>query len=379
MIDTTVLLIDYPDFGVFEPEKFYPHAKSVLNLDRYYKVAKQFPSKRESQAGVYKPRLTLRKRPMYGAGVHIYLTIEFSIPKLMFGNNFDEVKESDFTKIIDTVQQKLLDMGVRISKKILTTARVVSIHYGKNYVLTDYTTPRSYMEEIKKANISKIYDVNQTDFRNEGHSWKFRTNAFEFTLYDKIKDLEKAKISLKRCVEHAPSKQNELLTMIREKRLKKPFEVLRLEIRLNGTRKIKRELQSLELPTNQAFIDMFSKEIAQKVCLSHLKKLRDNLLLTIGRNEMTFSEYISELITLNPNKKPKTLLAYAAFKEVTGESGMRVARLYIDPQNKGSWYRTKKQFEDIIQPTSSELKIDKLISKTKDFKTERLADYSQFM
>ena len=44
-------------------------------------------------------------------------------------------------------------------------------------------------------------DVNQTDYRNEGHSYKWHCNSYEIVFYDKIKDLEKAKHSDKRAIE----------------------------------------------------------------------------------------------------------------------------------------------------------------------------------
>ena len=44
-------------------------------------------------------------------------------------------------------------------------------------------------------------DVNQTDYRNEGHSYKWHCNSYEVVFYDKIKDLEKAKQSEKRAIE----------------------------------------------------------------------------------------------------------------------------------------------------------------------------------
>ena len=379
MIDTVVLLIDYPNFNVVEPELFYPHASKVLNLDRYSRQAIQRPSKQESQAGVYKPRLTLRKRPMEGAGVSIYLLVEFSIPKLIFGNNFDEINENDFNAVIQDLQLHLLLMGVIVSKEILTLAKVISIHYGKNYVLTDYTTPYTYIEEISKAGISKIFDVNRTDFRNEGHSWKFRSNTFEFTLYDKVKDLEKSKISIKRSIEPDPSKQHNVLSNTQKIRCNQPFEVLRLEIRLNGTRKIKQELKSLKLSTNLTFQSLFSKKISKTICLKHLEKIRENLLLISHRDETPFIDHLQRLLELNPNKKPSVIFAYATFNEIATKNGVRVARQYLDPRNSGSWYYQKKQFADIIKPTTSKRKIDDLIQRTKDFKTERLNDYSQFM
>ncbi len=60
---------------------------------------------------------------------------------------------------------------------------------------------RIIYSKIKEANIKLSLDTNQTDYRNEGHSYKWHCNAYEVVFYDKIKDLEKAKQSEKRAIE----------------------------------------------------------------------------------------------------------------------------------------------------------------------------------
>lgn len=377
MIDTIVLLFDYPDFEVFEPQKFYPNALNVLNLRRYPARAEQRQPKHAMLHGEYKPQLTLHKRPIEGAGVHIYLVVQFSIPKLMFGNNFDEVSDEDYGAVVNKLQKTLQSMGVKISVEAIRSAHVSTIHFGKNFVLTDYTTPYTYIEEIRKANISRIYDVNQSDFRNEGHGYKFRSNTLEVTFYDKVKDLEKAKISPKRSLEKNSSTQTNLVAPLREMRALNPFEVLRFEIRLNGSRKIKTELHRLGIDLRLTFESMFSKSLAQAICLDHLEQIKSKLISTIGKGKKSFTENLSDLIAQNPYKKPDFLFTFAAFQEVVDEHDVRTARQLIDPKNTGKWYRLKKEFETVNQPAPA-LKIDVLIEQIKEFKTERLSNYSQF-
>lgn len=61
-------------------------------------------------------------------------------------------------------------------------------------------------------------DVNQTDYRNEGHSYKWHCNSYEIVFYDKIKDLEKARLSDKRVVEKDNAIQLNLFPELNEKR-----------------------------------------------------------------------------------------------------------------------------------------------------------------
>ncbi len=378
MIDTVKLMINYQDFEIIQPELFYPSATQVLNLRRLSTSAIQRPSKRDHKHGVYKPSLTLVKRPMEGSGVSIYLLIEFSAPKLLFGNNFEECGDSDLPNLLTKLELVLYSMGVVISTQQLASAKVITLHYGKNYVLTDYTVPYSYMEEMSRANISRVYDVNQADFRNQGHSWKFKTNTFEFTLYDKVKDLEKANISYKRAIERDQDRQLPLLKPLRRLRRDEPFEVLRLELRFSNTRSIKKLLGNLNIHMEPVFNLLFSREIAQKACLYHLRKVREAMLLTNTREQTGFTKYLSDIAQLNPTVKPRLLFMFAAYKEVVKEKGEQVARLLLDPKNNGSWFRYRQEFKTIVEP-KFQLKIDKIINLTEKFKTVKLTDYSQHL
>ena len=41
------------------------------------------------------------------------------------------------------------------------------------------------LKELSKIDLNKMLDLNQTDFRNEGHSLKFRANSFEVSFMKK--------------------------------------------------------------------------------------------------------------------------------------------------------------------------------------------------
>ena len=219
----------------------------------------QNPIAEELRRGIYKPRLTVLKRPMPG-GFAIMLKIEFSIPKLLYGNNFDEVTEADFEKVIARLRERLDDMGIVVVPEMLRKASVSAIHYSKNIPLTDYSTPQPILTELAKANLGLRLDLNQTDFRNEGHAVKFRANSFEIVLYDKMKDLRKAKLSEKRAIERDNLIQLELFERFTVPR---PFEVIRMEVRLNKRAKITSLLKKLKHPALLTFKSLYSASFAQ--------------------------------------------------------------------------------------------------------------------
>src|SRR5262249_12670560 len=145
MLDTVVLTLDRRHFEVLLPERFSPSAKGLL-LPPYYPlgfrgnfICVQNPTKADLHAGRYLPRLTLARRKI-STGFALTLRIEFSAPKLILGNNFDELESDDFPKVLIALHRKLADMGIRVSRDELQKARVSAIHYSKNIAFTDYTT-----------------------------------------------------------------------------------------------------------------------------------------------------------------------------------------------------------------------------------------------
>jgi hypothetical protein len=132
MLDTVVLTLDSRQFDVLQPARFSPSAKGLL-LPPYYPLGSrgnfacvQNPTKTDLRAGRYLPRLTLSKRKI-SAGFALTLRVEFSAPKLIFGNNFDEVTTTDFARVATALQQRLSGMGVSVSMNSLRQARVSAI------------------------------------------------------------------------------------------------------------------------------------------------------------------------------------------------------------------------------------------------------------
>jgi hypothetical protein len=206
MLDTVVLTLDCPQFEVLQPDRFNPPANGLLSRP-YYPLGSrgkfacvQNPTKADLQAGRYLPRLTLSKRKI-SAGFALTLRIEFSAPKLVFGNNFDELKTGDFARVLIALHHALGSMGICVSREVLRKARISAIHYSKNIAFTDYTTCFMVMSELDLIDLSSRLDLSRTDYRNKGHAIRYHANCFEVTFYDKLKDLEKARYSEKRAIE----------------------------------------------------------------------------------------------------------------------------------------------------------------------------------
>lgn len=83
------------------------------------------PTKEMKESGRYYPRVTFVKRPVRGGFSQQFL-VEFSIPKLIYGNNFSEVSDNDFDAIIKTLKEALLEMNIKWQfSATVANARVV--------------------------------------------------------------------------------------------------------------------------------------------------------------------------------------------------------------------------------------------------------------
>jgi len=156
MLDTIVLTLSKGMYYINEPDRFEPSARLILDDNsstgsRGYIPVKQNPTRRELQNGIYKPRLTLTTRYNHTGRREATLKIELSLPKLLFGNNFDELSDENFEAVTSLLRLKLKEMGVMVFTKVLENAPVSAIHYSKNIPLTDGTTPHFLISKIKEA------------------------------------------------------------------------------------------------------------------------------------------------------------------------------------------------------------------------------------
>ncbi len=150
MLDTIKLTLDKSMIAGIDKTLFQ---KETQNASRGYFTLVQNPTKTELQNGIYKPRLTLTNRFNTSGQRGLTLAIEFSAPKLLFGNNFDELMDSNFPAVIDKLETVLKTMGIRVFHELMLAAPVSAIHYSKNIPLTDGTTPHYLINKIKEANI----------------------------------------------------------------------------------------------------------------------------------------------------------------------------------------------------------------------------------
>lgn len=352
MIDTIVLTLKQSMFTILDHHKFSPSTKGLYDVTAgYYRLGgrsnftcKQNPTPNELKRGIYKPRLTVTKRINREGNFEIPLKIEFSVPKLLYGNNFDELTDNDFSAVIQKLKTILKEMGVYVFEKNLINALVSSVHYSKNIALTDYTTPYTYIEQLTKLNINKRLDTNRTDFRNEGHSFKYRANSFEIAFYDKIRDLEQAKISEKRAEEKDNALQLGLFDILSRR---KPFEVLRIEIRLNRRQKISQILKKISKEVEPTFTNIFNQDTAKKVLLYYLNEIEEAYPPLLFYEGKTAKKLFINLLTSNPKIKLNKALSMTCLGLLLDDAGVRGFREMTKRYGNYAWYSLNKEMKKL--------------------------------
>src|SRR3989338_8461971 len=357
MIDTIVLVLKQSMFVIIDHDRFEPSTRSLYGDasmgSRGYATYKQNPTPTELKNGIYKPRLTVTRR--FNDGVlERTMKIEFSAPKLLYKNNFVEIEDKDFEEIVDTLKKTLReDMGVLVSMDSLVNAPASSIHYSKNIKLTNGLIAFTVLKELSKANITKRLDFNQSDFRNEGHSIKWHANTWELTFYDKIKDLEQAKISEKRAIEKDNSLQMNLFSDIQEARKHKPFEVLRMELRINTRQKLRKVLSDNGYKVEPTFQNIFKKEIAQKILLSYLEDIEKGYPKPLYFDPKSSKDFIAQFEIDNTKTKIKDVFTALGFRKALEENNPRELRELLKKHPRNSWYDFNSQMNSYNYPKNS--------------------------
>jgi hypothetical protein len=352
MLDTVVLTLDWRQFEVLQPERFSPSAKGLL-VPPYYPLGArgnftcvQNPTKADFQGGRYLPRLTLAKRKIRN-GFALTLRIEFSAPKLVFGNNFDELESRDFRKVLVALHRGLAHMGIGVSTDVLRQARVSAIHYSKNIAFVDYTTCSMVMSELDLIDLNSRLDLSHTDYRNNGHVIRYHANSFEVTFYDKLKDLDRARYSQKRAIEQDYGAQLEMFG--KRGSFPKQLEVLRIEARLGTRAKITSLLKRIGATPEPAFEALFNTDIAKSVLEHFWANVRARLPLSYKSDRLRPEDLLSALAySAKGTLKIGKLLQQLGCAVLVGSVGIRGASAALSRHcSPRSWQRYKRELRGL--------------------------------
>ena len=292
------------------------------------------PSSKDAESGLYFPRLTGFRRAEGKLSWQSTIKIEFSAPKLLYKNNLDELNDSDFERVLQTLDDRLKQMGVVFPLEVLRTAPVSSVHYSKNIELLDGYSSQYVIGELAKINAGKRFDLTRARYMNDGQSLYLYTVAHSFVLYDKIADLAKGK---KRAIDKDQT-PNQLSLF---SQLKKQKEILRLEVRLSQRRKLNTLFKQLDFTLDPTFKDVFSTAKSKKVVNHYWETLIAGQSLQLFTHAYTPKDLLRRILVAKKNAKGKTAIYLTGLLLLArDENGLRELRTMLGKNSDDrTWYR----------------------------------------
>ncbi len=175
MLDTIILTISRGGYLITDHNKFSPSTERMLDNPKFLFKYVNNPTADDKKRGIYKPRLTIMKR-----GSSFDMKVEFSAPKLLYGNNLDELEEVDFGPVVNKLKNRMEEMGIKVYTSFIENAKISAFHPSKNIPLSKGYTSTLAIKELNKVNLNGRFDLAEKTFINNAESMesKFYTNSF---------------------------------------------------------------------------------------------------------------------------------------------------------------------------------------------------------
>lgn len=345
MIDTITLSIPVTKMDIGNLEQFSPSAMNVFTTDRGYRFYNRNPSEIERKLGIYVPIYTLYRR--YRNELDISLNIQFSIPKLLYKNNFQEVCEYDFESIIDELELKLKMHQFHIPRGRLIDSKVVAIHFSKNILLSDGLNCSMVLNQLKKALDTNLkQDFSENQFKNGGQIIHIHNKDSEFAIYDKVRELQQARTSKEKSVDKQVYTQLNLLDELLNNNY------LRLEFRMTGHKAIIRKIKSYapeycDIPLT--FKELFNRKLSQTMLSNYWNREIKERYIGITWKPEDFYEKVLTIKNNNPTLTDRQLMNISFMQGIISTRGIQALRStmgwYGDDGYK--WSNYKKVLKDI--------------------------------
>ena len=340
MLDTVALKIKHPDFRVTTPNFFSPSFDiarlmtiPVLSKTRYWKYVQNPPKNNEAIRKL--PRLTGSMRLNDDGSRKFDLVVEFSIPKLLWGQSLQELSDSDFEETVSILVFELRKMGVEVSNQATRDAFVARAHFGKNIPLPSPITAQDALQKLYKADVGRGKHINMRNYDNDGQALYFYASSCNTIFYDKLRDVATPQ---NKGVDKDKFRQEKLMVL----GSKNQPELLRYELRFGNQQSLNAFLGRKEI----TFKEIFNRELCQKALLKNWRDIisgpASQLALKMDRPpEEVFDSIILSYISdkRKAHSLNRTLQDFAIYTLVN-KCGARKIRDRIEKHwTKKSWQR----------------------------------------
>lgn len=293
----------------------------------------------------YCPRLAFVRRLSNGIYCN-FLYVEFSVSKLLFGNNFQEFKQSNFNEMAVRLRLFLETRGIKFTFDEIINSTVKTIHYSINCFLPNNHTTYETINHLKKADIPRTKNQSEKYYSTDGESSYIYTNTKSVVLYDKVAELKKARKTENGNLEKDNYCQFDYLEQLQE-------EVLRFEVRFEDKKTILSELSKLGFHFNHqpTFKELINDEIAKKVLRNEYEYIVERI-PNFANCNTDMVMFAASLRRLNPGITMSTLAKSIVAHEISRDSGTSILRKVLC-ENSQQWYEFKKSLSKIDFPNDN--------------------------
>ena len=213
--------------------------------------------KERTNQGIYTPKYWIEQD--YVNPNITFLVLEFSVPKLLFGENLTELKDEHFPLVVEKLQSFLQEISLYFTRTQIENFTPILFAVGKNLDITNFCSCDTAIHALSPFNNRFRSEHRIIQFNgNSGKELYFNNKSTTFKVYEKILEMianattrEERKL-VDAWVGHSKSKYG------KEKVL--AVEVLRFELTLKTKATINQAMKKygVILPT---FQNIFKKEI----------------------------------------------------------------------------------------------------------------------
>lgn len=351
MIDTVILSVPRQKIATLTATGLRAYPEWFLQkTGRNHRIWVKNGPKQTKPSDTYFPRLTAYRRRDEKTKLAVdFVNIEFSVPKILYNNNLDELEEKDFLLVVDALQERLLHMGETITKNDLQNAVVNGFDPSRNIVLSDGYTSCGVIRELGKINISKKLELTKVTFKNDGLGLQVYSKAHSVVFYDKIADLNQKK---RRAIDKDQTPLQQTLFIEITKRT--PFlEILRLEVRLRNKQKMNGVLDKLGFGQDPVFKDLFKKYVCQKIVHWYWETIIKGENLFLFELENNPKRILRKILRKNETIKAKQAIYLVGLNLLCkDEGGIRELRQILEKRIKQrNWYRIGDNIKELNEFT----------------------------
>lgn len=343
-MDTVIIKIHGPKKFRFNKRNWFMPEIHSRKYEELSSAEKNLPTNRP-----YLRRFILKppyKQPFYTPQVEVFETlvrskrqikyimkIQFSAPKLLFGNSLQEVSEKDGEDISSALQDCLKKFGIIVEIDTIADSMVSSVHFCKNVPLPRDIRMQEIINELMLVDLGKAVDVTGKSHKQGGLILNLYSGVIGRVFYDKISDSSRPK-----------NKRTDKGPIEPEREIVERFglenkEVFRYEYRIKRAQTVKREMNKLlERDDKTEFVifkELFAEGLFKKAIINSWMSLiqePQNQLALLGPMDQfsIFLHILSNAKKQNPtaHSMNKALISYGLIRAIK-EFGAKEVKRFI--------------------------------------------------